>query len=140
MASKRSKKDKRSSKKQPPQPETQEKKWRNILILVTVTPLGIGLLLIFLAMFEIVWWVSVPAQALLGGYLILASFVLFNALQYHWGLAAGWLLFGTAIWIWLNWIDTPYRFIAYLVGAAGLVLLGKEFVQRYREQQSQVKK
>ena len=140
MASRHSKKDKRSSNKQLPQPETQENKWRNVLMLITVTPLAIGLLLIFLAMFEIVWWVSVPAQALLGGYFILASFVLFNVLQNQWTLAAGWLLFGSAIWIWLNWIDTPFRFIAYLVGAAGLVLLGKEFVQRYREQQSQVKK
>ena len=80
MASKRSKKGKSPAKKQADQPESQQKQWRNILILVTVTPLGIGLLLIFLAMFEIIWWVSAPAQALLGGYFILASFVLFNAL------------------------------------------------------------
>ena len=140
MASKRSKKDWRSSKKQPPQPETQDQKWRNILLLITVTPLGIGLLLIFLAVFEIIWWISAPAQALLGGMFVLSSFVIFNAIQKQWALAVGWLLFGTAIWMWLTWMDSPLRFVAYLIGAVGLVFLGKEFVQRYREQQGQIKK
>jgi len=52
--------------------------------------------------------------------------VVFNVPQNQWSLAQGWLLFGTAIWMWLTWLDNAWlRLVAYGLGAVGLVLLGK---------------
>jgi|GEM_PF-767002 len=138
MASKRSKKGKSSV---PSSSAEQSKGWKRFLLLVTLTPLAAGLLLIFGAVFDMIVWISPPAQALLGGLFVLGSFVIFNALQNQWNLALGWLLFGLAIWMWLTWLDNAWlRLVAYALGASGLVLLGIEFVRRYREQQVQVKK
>jgi hypothetical protein len=102
-----------------------------------LTPLAAGLLLIFGAVFDMIVWISPPAQALLGGLFGLGSFVVFNALQNQWTLAVGWLLLGTG----LTWLDNAWlRLVAYALAAVGLVLLGIEFVRRYREQQGQGKK
>lgn len=138
MASKRSKKGKRSASTPAQEPG---KGWQRFLLLVTLTPLAAGLLLIFGAVFDMIVWISPPAQALLGGLFVLGSFVVFNALQNQWTLAAGWLLLGTAIWLGLTWLDHAWlRLVTYALAAVGLVLLGIEFVRRYREQQGQVKK
>ena len=136
MTSRRSKKDKSSVK----QTSQQGKGWRRFLLLATLTPLAAGLLLIFGAVFDMIIWVSVPAQALLGGLFMLGSFVLFNVLQNQWLLALGWLLLGLALWLGLTWWETWLRGIAYLLGGVGIILLAKAFIERFQEQQRQVKK
>ncbi len=93
--------------------------------------------MIFGAVLDIVVWISPPAQALLGGLFVLISFVLSNALQKQWNLALGWLLLGAAIWLWLSWLGTWMRGLAYLLGGVGLFLLAKEFMRRFWQQQGQ---
>lgn len=117
--------------------QTNGGKWNRVLLALPLTPLAAGLLLIFGAILEIVVWISAPAQVTLGGLLVLGSFVLLNAVQKQWFLAAGWLLVGVSFWLWLGWPGTWVRGVAYLVGGAGIVFLAREFVVRYRQEQRQ---
>lgn len=129
--SKRAKRN-RSSSSDVIQPES----GRRLLILLPVTPLAAGLLLIFGSVFDMVVWISPPAQALLGGLFVLGSFSAFNAVQKQWYLAAGWLLLGVAIWLGLSWSSVIWiRVLAYTLGGLGLFFLGKEFVHRFQQQQ-----
>lgn len=138
MTTKRSKKAKRASiKSSSSSDEVQKKSWREQLLPLTLTLLAAGLLMIFGAVLDIVVWISPPAQALLGGLFVLISFVLSNALQKQWNLALGWLLLGAAIWLWLSWLGTWMRGLAYLLGGVGLFLLAKEFMRRFWQQQGQ---
>ncbi|RME74228.1 MAG: hypothetical protein D6784_10465 [Chloroflexi bacterium] len=127
---------KRAKKPFPGQKESPRKQtaWQKWLVIIPLTPLAAGLLLIFSAVLDVVVWISPPAQALLGGLLVLGSFVLLNAVQKQWTLAAGWLLFGVGFWLWINWSGTWVRGTAYLAGGLGLYLIGVEFARRYKAQ------
>jgi hypothetical protein len=94
------------------------------------------LLLIFGSVADMIVWISPPAQALLGGLLVLGSFVAFNALQKQWTLAVGWLLLGVGLWLLLTWwTELSIRVLAYVLGGLGLFFLGKEFMHRFQQQQ-----
>lgn len=135
------KKRSRNSKSDPASsPNKPDSIWRRILLLLPLTLLAGGLLLIFGAVFDLVIWFSPPAQALLGGFFVLISFVALNVLQKQWSLAAGWLLVGLGIWLWFAFAETWIRAVTYLLAGAGIFLVGKEFARRFQQEQQAKKK
>ncbi len=82
---------------------------------------------------------SIALQAVLGVLCILASFAASNALQKQWNLVIGWVLLGVAIVLWVNWLDSWVRGVAYVIDGVGLFFLSKEFAQRFQQQQHNTK-
>ncbi|MEW5959999.1 MAG: hypothetical protein AB1801_19940 [Chloroflexota bacterium] len=128
--------NKRISKKQTNSAETPPPIWRRLLLLLPLTPLVAGLLLIFGAIFGPVIWISPEAQTLLGGLGVLGSFAAFNAIQNQWDLAIGWLLLGVGLWLGLSWPELWIQVLAFVCGGLGLYFLSKEFLRRFRQQQT----
>ena len=141
MATKRSKNVKRASNKDQSSPQkAPQEVWRKWLLVFSMAPLVLGLMLIIATLLDIVVWGSLELQAVVGVLCVLVSFVASNALQKQWNLAGGWLLLGAAVWLWVNWRGTWVRGLAYVIGGLGLVLLAREFMQRFEEQQRKAKK
>ena len=141
MATKRSKNVKRALNKDQSSPQkAPQEVWRKWLLVFSMAPLVLGLMLIIATLLDIVVWGSLELQAVVGVLCVLVSFVASNALQKQWNLAGGWLLLGGAVWLWVNWRETWVRGLAYVIGGLGLVLLAREFMQRFGEQQRKAKK
>ena len=107
--------------------------WRRLLLLVTLVPLGVGVLLIISAFTGVVVWGAPREQVIMGGFYVLFSFIASNAIQKEWVLAGGWTLLGLATWLVLNRQETETRIIAAALLGIGVAALSRELLRRRRE-------
>jgi hypothetical protein len=120
-------------------PQERKSTWQKLFLMFTTAPMALGLLLIITTLIDVVVLGSLELQLVLGVLCILAGFVASNALQKQWNLTIGWALLGIAVVLWANWLDIWVRVTAYVLGGLGLFFLGKEFVQRFQQQQNNPK-
>ncbi len=113
---------------------------RNLLLMLSLLPLAAGILLVLGWAADIIVWGSDQFQVSIAVLLILISFALSNAVQKNWILAAGWTLMVVADVLLVFWIDYNLQIIAFVIGGVGLILLGYEFIRRFREQAKTQKK
>jgi len=107
--------------------------WRRLLLLVTLVPLGVGVLLIISAFTGIVVWGAPREQVIMGGFYVLFSFVASNAVQKEWVLAGAWTLLGLAAWLVLNRPETETKIIAAALLGIGVAALSRELLRRRRD-------
>jgi hypothetical protein len=107
--------------------------WQRVLLLLTVVPLGVGILLIITTLAGFIVWDTPGEQIIMGAFYILFSFAASNAVQKEWKLATGWTLLGIAGWAALNRPEIEAKAIAALLMGIGMALLSQEFLQRRRQ-------
>jgi hypothetical protein len=107
--------------------------WRRLLLLLTLVPLGVGVLLIISAFTGVVVWGAPREQVIMGGFYVLFSFIAANAIQKEWVLAGGWTVLGLAAWLVLNRQETVTRIIAAALLGMGVAALSRELLRRRRE-------
>jgi hypothetical protein len=113
--------------------DTRKASWRRVLLLLTLVPLGVGLLLIISAFTGIVVWGAPREQVIMGGFYVLFSFVASNVAQKQWVLAGGWTLLGLAAWLVLNRQETETKIIAAALFGIGVASLSRELLRRRRQ-------
>ncbi len=124
---------KRSVRHSSSKPAARKSPWQRALLLLTMAPLGVGLLLIITTLVGVIVWDTPGQQIIMGGFYILFSFVASNAVQKQWKLAVGWTLLGIAAWLVLNRPEIEAKVIAAASIGIGVALLSKEFLQRRRQ-------
>lgn len=105
---------------------------KRLLLALTLVPLVIGGLMILGWALDISLWEEPNTQIYIGVMFILGSFVVSNALQSYWYAAGGWALLLVADTLLLLYTNLALQVAAFILGGAGLVLLGLEFAQRWR--------
>jgi hypothetical protein len=106
--------------------------WQKWLLLLTMVPLGVGILLIISAFTDAVVWDTPRQQVVMGSLYILASFVASNAIQKQWVLAASWTLLGLSTWVGLSQKETAFKILAAAFLGISVALLMREFLRRRR--------
>jgi membrane-bound ClpP family serine protease len=104
----------------------------NLLLTLTLVPLVIGILLIIAWVLDFSIFDEPQLNVTVGVLFLLLSFALSNVLQKRWMLAAGWGLLMCADIIILAWLHVWAQSIALVVGLAGMVFIGIEFLGQYR--------
>lgn len=107
--------------------------WRQLLALLALVPLAVGVFLILTAVTGLLIWNTVWQQILIGIEYVLLSFLLSNALQAQWTLAAGWFLLGAALWLGTHAPVLALRPVAALLAGAGGMLVARVFLRRRRQ-------
>jgi hypothetical protein len=69
----------------------------------------------------------------MGGFYVLLSFALSNALQKQWLLALSWLLLGAGIGLAIGGSDNGIRIVAAVAIATSIGVLAREFLRRRRQ-------
>ena len=113
--------------------------WRQGLVLLALMPAALGILLIVCAGFDFLVWDTVREQVAMGGFYILLTFALSNAVQKDWKLAAGWITVGVAAWLALNRPEMEAKVAAAVLIGLAVALLTAEFLRRRRQYLSEKK-
>jgi sugar (pentulose or hexulose) kinase len=101
-------------------------------LLLTLVPLGVGVLLIISAFTGVVVWGAPREQVIMGGFYVLFSFVASNAIQKQWVLTGGWTLLGLGAWLVLNRQETESKIVAAALLGIGVAALSRELLRRRR--------
>ncbi len=117
----------------PPSRSSEKKTWSEVIQVLALAPLAVGVLLLLTAVTGLVVWGSVLDQIVAGIAYVLLAFALSNAVQNQWGLAAGWLLVGGALWLELGLPVDAVRIAAGAFAAIGIAILAREFLRRRRQ-------
>ncbi len=117
----------------PPSRSSQKKNWSEALQVLALAPLAVGVLLLLTALTGLLVWGSALGQIVAGIVYILLAFALSNAVQKQWGLAAGWLMVGGALWLELGLPVDAVRIAAGALAAVGVAILAREFLRRRRQ-------
>lgn len=112
---------------------TDQPRWRQILLIVSVVPMLAGVILFVASWFDAVWIGNPTTQTITGGVLACVGFTLSNVLQANWLLASGWVLLGAAVWLLVAPPLLPLRWLGAVAGAVGAALVLLAFVRRYRQ-------
>jgi hypothetical protein len=108
-----------------------------LLLALTLVPLVIGGLLILGWALDIYLWDNAITQIYVGLLFILASFALSNGLQKYWYAAVGWVLLAISDLLLLVVVNLFSQLAAFVIGAAGLLMLGMEFYRRWHKQSAE---
>jgi hypothetical protein len=127
---------KKSTSKRQTAPVTERPRWVRVLLLLTLVPMAIGVLLILAWALDWDLFGRLDDQIVLGTLFLLASFSASNALQQKWYPAAGWLLLAIADGLILSGRHIALQAVGVGLGVGGLTLLGIEFYERYKSQNS----
>ena len=106
---------------------------QEIFVILALVPLAVGVLLILSAFTGLYVWGTLVQQILTGGLYILLSFAASNALQKQWTLAGGWVLMGTAVWLWLNVADANIAIVSGALVSIGIAVVVREFLLRRQQ-------
>jgi hypothetical protein len=98
-----------------------------------LVPLVIGLILIGAWVLDLEVLDTPQSQVTVGIFFFLISFVASNALQKRWRLAAGWGALAVADIVTLAWLNVAAQFVALSLGLIGVILLGIEFYNQYKQ-------
>ena len=127
MAKKSTSKGKKTS------PTKKSSPGRNVLLSLTLVPLVIGLILVGAWALDLEILGDPQSQVIVGVFFFLVSFAASNALQKRWRLAGGWGLLAVADLVTLAWLNLAAQVIALGLGLVGVILLGIEFYNQYRQ-------
>jgi len=106
---------------------------KNVLLALSLVPLVIGLILIGAWVLDLELLNNPQSQVTVGIFFFLLTFTASNAIQNRWRLAAGWGLLAVADLITLAWLNIAAQIGAIGAGLFGIVLLGIEFYQHYKQ-------
>jgi hypothetical protein len=110
---------------------------RNPWLVLSLVPLIIGALMVIFWGLDIYLWEPADTQITIGVLFILLSFASSNAIQKNWYPAVGWILIAVADFVILTSLVGWIQIIGFVVGGIGLILIGIEFYQRWKQRSSQ---
>lgn len=105
----------------------------NFLLTLSLVPLVIGMILLGAWVLDLEILPEPQSQITVAIFFFLLTFTITNLLQKRWRLALGWGLLAVADIITLLLLNVAIQVLALIAGVAGLVLLGSEFYQQYKQ-------